>query len=77
MGVQNVKDKLLEYNAIWRKMHVHENNCILKGAAKMILNLNDAFCHKIIGHDKMFEIFNFSKFSNIRQKDRGDPRVTG
>ena len=51
---------------------------ILKGAAKKtILNLNDAFCHKIFGRDKMFEIFNFSKFSNICQKDRGDPRVAG
>ena len=51
---------------------------ILKGAAKKaILNLNYAFCHKIFGHDKIFEIFNISKFSNIRQKDHGDPQVAG
>ena len=59
------------------KMYVHVKNVSWEEQLKTILNLNDAFCHKIFGRDKMCEIFNFSKFSNIRQKDRGDPRVAG
>ena len=64
------------------KMYVHVKNVSWEEQLKTILNLNDAFCHKIYGSDKMFEIFNFfnfqiSKFSNIRQMDRGDPRVAG
>ena len=58
------------------KMYVHVKNVSWEEQLKTILNLNDAFCHKI-GRDKKFEIFNFSKFSNIRQKDRGDPQVAG
>ena len=40
--------------------------------------LGGAFCQKIFGHEKMFEIFNILKFSPKKhQKVRGDPRVAG